>query len=222
MYSKFKNLIRRPSLREDGGRPDFSEYLVHFTSSRELTGKRDDNPAKQKVSLSAQDRLISILNERKIIASTMPWTGAHAVCFTECPWSSLLKHTDNYSPYGIGFRKNFIFTKDGGPVYYVRGDQYDKQQWHDDLKVFTTPLWPAQYRSPEVLGNKFCDYSHEREWRVPSDLSFEYNQIQFIILNTYEDMASFPKNLKDTIGRDKFILMENYKTIEKIWPVHKI
>lgn len=33
-------------------------------------------------------------------------------------------------------------------------------------------------------------------------------------------MAAFPKDLKDAIGRDKFILMDNYIHIEKLWPVH--
>ena len=27
---------------------------------------------------------------------------------------------------------------------------------------------------------------------------------------------------KDDIGRDKFLLMENYKKIEELWPVHKL
>lgn len=67
-----------------------------------------------------------------------------------------------------------------------------------------------------------CDYTHEREWRVPHDFPFDYNRIEFVILNSYEDMAKFPKELKDAIGREKFILMDNYKQIEKLWPVHKI
>ena len=35
-------------------------------------------------------------------------------------------------------------------------------------------------------------------------------------------MAKFPKELKDKIDRAKFILMDNYKLIEKLWPVHKL
>ncbi|MCB0397591.1 MAG: hypothetical protein KDD36_13130, partial [Flavobacteriales bacterium] len=37
-----------------------------------------------------------------------------------------------------------------------------------------------------------------------------------------DDMAKFPKELKDKIDRAKFILMDNYKLIEKLWPVHKL
>ena len=35
-------------------------------------------------------------------------------------------------------------------------------------------------------------------------------------------MAQFPKELKDEIGRDKFLLLDNYKMIEKLWPVHNL
>ena len=41
-----------------------------------------------------------------------------------------------------------------------------------------------------------------------------------MILNDYHDMATFPRDLKDIIGRDKFILMDNYERIETLWPVH--
>ena len=67
-------------------RPDISQFLAHFTSNKFPKGFKDpDSPEK---------RLISILEGRKIIASQMPWIGKHnAVCFTECPWASLITHT---------------------------------------------------------------------------------------------------------------------------------
>jgi hypothetical protein len=61
------------------------------------------------------------------------------------------------------------------------------------------------------MNNKNVDYSHEREWRVPHSLSFEYSHVEFVVLDTYEDMAKFPSELKDNIGRDNFLLMENYR-----------
>jgi hypothetical protein len=90
--------------------------------------------------------------------------------------------------------------------------------------AFATPFWPS-YRPWSInLKKRFptCDYTHEREWRVPHDLPFEYNQIEFVILDKYEDMAKFPQALKDSIGREKFLLMDNYKMIEKLWPVHNL
>ncbi len=42
----------------------------------------------------------------------------------------------------------------------------------------------------------------------PHDFPFTYNDIEFMILSNYKDMAEFPRELKDAIGRDKLILME--------------
>lgn len=209
-------------------RPDFSDYIVHFTSNGSPKGGIESNPVGNIQNMTAVDRLISILREPKIRASRMPWTGSLAVCFTECPWSSLLSHTQKYSPYGIGFSKKTIFSKHGAPVIYIRSDHFNKQRekgFDEHLKPFLTPFSP-QYRPVHMKQAKYdigvCDYTHEREWRVPHDFPFELKYIEFVILNTYDDMAKFPKDLKDAIGRDKFILMDNYRLIEKLWPVHML
>lgn len=204
-------------------RPDFSQFLVHFTSDRQPCSSKTTINVDKFAEMNAYDKLLSILEKKKICASLMPWTGSQAVCFTECPWSSLIEHTTNYSPYGIGFKKAFVFSKHGGPVYYIRADEYKKQEnWHEHIKPFLTPFSPAYApkQVKECLDNKLCDYTHEREWRVPHDFPFVLGNVSFIILNTYEDMAQFPKEYKDAIGRDNFILMENYKKIEELWPVH--
>jgi hypothetical protein len=207
-------------------RPDFSNLLVHFTTNRDPCSNDDNNPGNQYIGKNAYDRLTGILVDKKITASSMPWTGRKAVCFTECPWSSLIDHAGRYSSYGIGFSKAFVFGTGGGPAYYVRADHYKKQNWDEHLLTFVTPFWPSYrpktLRGQEYLDGKDVDYSHEREWRVPHDFTFEYEQIECIILNNYDDMARFDKILKDNIGRDKFILMDQYKKIETLWPVHKI
>ncbi len=205
-------------------RPDFSDYLVHFTVNSKPKGDNSDNPIKDYENMTAFERLINILKDQKIVASRMPWSGCRAVCFTECPWSSLLDHTTKYSPFGLGFHKAFIFSRNGSPVYYVRPDQFEKQEWHEDLYPFVTPFWP-KYR-PGHLKEKYsfqtCDYSHEREWRTPHDLCFDYSQISFVIINTYEELNQIPEAIRDSVGNDKFVLMENYRKIERLWPVHLI
>lgn len=205
-------------------RPDFSDYLAHFTKESKPCSDDAKNPALPFAGMSAKDRLISILQAKKISSSIMPWTGASAVCFTECPWSSILAHTQNYSPYGIGFTKQHIYALHGGPAYYIRPDHLIRQEKigiDKQMLPFLTPFSPS-YRPKHMKGKYFptVDYSHEREWRVPHDFPFEYDQIQFVILKDYKDMAAFPQELKDAIGRDKFILVDNYKQIESLWPVH--
>ena len=213
-------------------RPDFSNYVAHFTSvSRDIKSGQTPENFKEKAKMSAKQKLINILQEKKIYSTPMPWTHAKATCFTECPWSSLLAHTNRYSPYGIGFSKPFIFSRNGGPAIYIRPDHYFEQL---NERKFVRHLWPfvtmfaPPYR-PEWMIERYkdkgiidCDYSHEREWRVPHDLSFDYKDIEFVILKSYDDMAKFPQELKDVIGREKFILMDNYKFVEKLWPVHKL
>ena len=81
-------------------RLDFSDYLAHFSTERAPVGANDsNNPANRYSSTSAVDKLISILREGRIVASIMPWVSRRAVCFTECPWPSLLDHAQRYSPY---------------------------------------------------------------------------------------------------------------------------
>lgn len=212
-------------------RPDFSNYVAHFTSaSGDIKSGVTPKDFQEMAKMSAKQKLINILQEKKILSTPMPWTHVKATCFTECPWSSLLAHTTRYSSYGIGFSKSFIFSRNGGPALYIRPDHYFEQL---EGHRFSKHLWPfvtmfaPSYR-PVRMKEKYdkrgitdCDYSHEREWRVPHDLHFEYDNVEFIVLKNYEDMAKFPQELKDAIGREKFILMENYKFIEKLWPVHK-
>jgi hypothetical protein len=188
-------------------RPDQSQYLAHFSKGAK-----------------AFDNIVAILNEKVIKAGHLPWTNLPAVCFTECPWPSLIKHAESYSPYGIGFTKPHVFAAGGGPAYYVRADHFKKQTWDAHVFAFATPFWPEyrpkKLRGKEHLDGKTIDYSHEREWRVPHQFLFEHSDIQFVVLKNYEDMARFPKPLKDAIGREKFILVEVYQNIEALWPTH--
>lgn len=188
-----------------------SDFVAHFTKDGE--GKSFSN-------------LVTILEEKRIKATKMPWTNRKAVCFTECPWSSIRKHAKNYSAFGLGFAKPRVFAAGGGPAYYVRADHWEKQDWDKHVKTFVTPFWPPYRPRSEKydkhLEGRDVDYSHEREWRVPHDFIFDYDQIEFVVLPDYEGMARFPKRIKDEIGREKFILMDVYDQIERLWPAKSV
>lgn len=147
--------------------PKDSNYLAHFTQG-----------------VNAYDNLVSILQDRIIRAGNLPWTNRSAVCFTECPQSSLLNHARNYSPYGIGFGKHFFAG--GGPAYYVRADLFEAQEWVDEVYPFVTPFWPSyrprQLHSEAYLNGMTIDYTHEREWRIPHDFAFDIHRLSFVIL----------------------------------------
>ncbi len=208
-------------------RPDLSEYVAHFTADRPpVTHKGGGNAPPPSLSMSARERLVSILKGGKIVASDLPWKSGKAVCLTECPWTSLLDHAKRYSSFAVAFAKPRIFAAGGGPVYYVRADHWKKQTWDAHLKTFATPFWPeyrpSHLKSDDYLSGMTVDFSHEREWRVPHDFTFELDQVEFVILKSYEDVAQFPKELKDGIGRHKFLILDVYETIERLWPVHNL
>lgn len=179
---------------------------------------------------TAKERLISILQTKKILSSNMPWTNLSCVCFTECPWSSLLSHTQQYSPFGIGFTKEYIFKKGGAPALYMRVNIFEKlrkkkkkSKDENEMWTFVTPFSP-EYGTPYTRGllKRWVDYSQEREWRTPADLSFEYSDIAFIIVKSITDYESFPEELRIELKNNeiKIIIMDNYRLIEELWPVH--
>ena len=56
-------------------RPDVSFYLAHFTSTKFPKGYKDvDNPTNIYKHQTAISRLESILRNRTVYASTLPWT----------------------------------------------------------------------------------------------------------------------------------------------------
>ncbi len=95
-------------------RPDISIYLAHFTSHKFPKGRNNkENPTNEFMYTPPIKRLENILREKTIRASILPWTNdCKAVCLTECPWTSLIEHTKQYSPFGIGFSKKFFLPQE--------------------------------------------------------------------------------------------------------------
>ena len=209
-------------------KPDFSNYLAHFTKDSVCVNEGNVLDGRY-CKMSAKDKLVSILKEKVIYTSTMPWTSCEAVCFTECPWTSFIEHSKSYSPYGIGFSKKFIYGKHGAPAFYLRSDIFlslktnQKEMWNDSIGYLITPFQPS-YMPPRIKTklNKTVDYTHEREWRMNENLKFDYKNIEFVVVKTNEDLLGFPKELRENIGEEKFLVLDSYKLIEKLWPNHKL
>ena len=204
-------------------RPDQSFYLAHFTKNgKDYTGSSVTDPSLSE--MSAFERLVNIIQERKIIACELPWTRKKAVCFTECPWGSLLRHAESYSPYGVGFPKRLVYSRNGNPVIYANPKMFNEQIWDKDVYPFVTPFVPSYaselVKAQKPFYGKPVDYTHEREWRVIKDFSFQYNNIAFVILDKYSDLKRRTDSLVEQIGVEKFIFMDTYKKIEELWPTH--
>jgi hypothetical protein len=217
-------------------RPDFSMYVVHFTKDAPpISATKNPDETTDIVPLTAKERLFSILSDNKIRATRMPWTNKPAVCFTECTWTSLFPHAAQYSRYGLGLRKEFVFAAGGGPAVYMPPALLERQKAHvgagseafdEQLYSFLTPFAPAYM--PKAYEAKYwqkkpkVDFSHEREWRVPHDLTFDVSKVCFVVVDPYEDMAQAPKELKDAIGRNNWLIMSNWQRVEELWPVHQV
>lgn len=192
-------------------KPDSSKYLIHFTKNRQPDSEANTNPALDFKGKTAKERLLSILESKEILASRLT-TGndANACCFTECVWGSLLQHAHRYSSYGIGFTKEFIYNHKGNPVFYVEPDLFNIYK-----KDRTLLPYLALY---DLVHKKHIDFTHEREWRIAETLKFSMKDVAFIILKSHLDIPDFHKHIK-SIGNNKVLFMDNYKLIEKLWPL---
>lgn len=169
---------------------------------------------------SAMDRLVSILKTKTIYPSPMPWlpNSPKAVCFTECIWDALIPLAEAYSPYGVVFPKRLIFNKGGGPALYVRGDQLKKliedKAIPPDLEPFIQPFDPEAVLRPEVK----IDYLHEREWRLPSQFTFEYSDLEYVLVESIEEATSVVHQIgSQRLPEKKLIPLNTYEEIRKAW-----
>jgi hypothetical protein len=150
-------------------RDDNSMYLAHFVRAREEMN--DEKCCNQ---------VIQIINEQKLEARPTgyykTYTGSQerhdsslAVCFTEGNPKALYDHSDYYSKYGIAFSKfNLMKNHQAAPAIYIPGVLIVEVR-----DILPLPLVPYV----NMIEPGKCDYHHEREWRVPRDISFTHNQI---------------------------------------------
>lgn len=122
-------------------REDISEYLFHFTKEKDA------------------------IHTLKIILSQQCLKKGEKcpICFTEAPLFFLPKmfelimkcYPDRpmYAPYGIGFKKDYIFERGGRPVIYGKKEEEDLLP--DNLK----------WRFVEYNPNHY-DFTWLREWRI--------------------------------------------------------
>ena len=68
-------------MHDEPYRPDRSDYLIHFTSGRPPLAENADNATGEFGTMSASEKLISILNGKRIVASTVPWVARNSVLY---------------------------------------------------------------------------------------------------------------------------------------------
>lgn len=203
--------------------PDYSPLVVHFTRDRSLTvdWKVDKtHPLHAHKDSSARDRLESILHESTIYASPMPFIkqNPNTVCFSECVWPGIADLSDQYSSFGLVFNKRVLFNRGGGPALYVRGDTL--QDVANDVPAslcsFISPFDPDAV----IKRGRPLDWIHEREWRLPGNLSFVDAEVEYVIVDSVTDVQELLSIFgTDRIPLNKFIVMEVYRNIQSGWAI---
>lgn len=157
-------------------RVDLSSRVTHLTK-----GGTDDE---------AFDNLINILKERRIRGSNTSSSFINgkipAVCLQEAPLIAIAEnlqyeeklrkeenHKIRYLGFGIIFQKHFIYQKNGRPVIYDDTNQAkeylpESERW----RIVRLDLSDKKH---------IIDWTHEREWRVPEELLFDYSQCEIIV-----------------------------------------
>ena len=166
-------------------RSDISTYITHLTRT-----------AKQK---DAFKILYDILSSQKLIGSTTDKGfiigNNRAVCFQDIPLYGVSQNTlheqlnkkelgakTRYNPVGLSFKKQYVFNKGGRPVFY--------EQKAIAKQILPEEEWWRIVSFDISDNNDIIDWTHEREWRVKGDFSFELDQA-IILLPKSEDYQIF-------------------------------
>jgi hypothetical protein len=165
---------------------DMSNFVVHFVSPHEPK--------------SAYDVVMSILWERTLRAFNPFGIARHiapdprtqyAVCLSEVPLHLLARLADRRSSYGLGFTKQIILERGGGPIWYVENESPSYRA----IEVMIDAALAADDPASESIWSitPFIDapgdypggsyrFEWEREWRHVGDLSFETSNVEFLIV----------------------------------------
>lgn len=135
--------------------PAQSEYLIHFCGS----GSAPVDP--DIAAMSAPDRLNAILTTGQVRAFGTYGSEWPSVSLTESDAeaaASLILQC-NFQPWGLVFRREWAWSRGGGPVWYVRSDQYHgaKSALGPFMTSFLVNTDPGR-----------ADWLHQREWRIPA------------------------------------------------------
>ncbi|MBY6930904.1 DUF2971 domain-containing protein [Clostridium botulinum] len=179
-------------------RSDMTCSLVHLTKDAIIDGKE----------LTSTNVLIKILKDRKLIGSTTE-SGfivgdRNAVCFQESPLHSLaeniyfendlLKNGESskvrYTTIGLLFEKTLIYRAGGRPVIYDKTSEAKQYLPRDQ--------WWRIVNFDLSNNENFIDWTHEREWRVPDDFTFNLEDVTLLVGNLRgEKFSRLLKKLKE-------------------------
>ncbi len=186
------------------GQRDFSPYVFHFTSYKAMEAVRDrltrvgrGEPGAsdfvdllQSADVGSAESLRAILSTGVVEARKFHKDYRPAVCLTECTLAGVLTHSSRYGRYGLLFRKEAVFEHGGRPVAYVTEDVRNHyiELASKDARMQQSLLHVTSL-IPQGTGRQVQDFTHEREWRCPSDVPTSLAVA--LVVATLADYADF-------------------------------
>ena len=196
---------------------DFNEWRNRYKNRNDISS-RLTHLTKGDTHEDAFKNLLKILGEKTILGSTTE-TGfiigdKAAVCLQEAPLNAIAENLlyekklreqeggkVRYYAFGLRFNKMWCYKRGGRPVIY-------------EEKEIMKSLLPEEEYWRIVNYNltdmkHVIDWTHEREWRVPGNLEFEYCNIEVLVpSNTY-----YKKFVEYCIQEDKLDMLQGINGI---------
>nr|WP_320116504.1 hypothetical protein [uncultured Desulfuromonas sp.] len=188
-------------LRRLASRSDLSSRAVHLTRGAIVDGEK----------VSALDILKKILTDKNIHGSSTN-SGficgtKKAVCFQDAPLSSLCQNVFyeqnyreinpnakiRYNAIGIMFQKPYLYENGGRPVIYEKTEKAKE--------ILPPDEWWRIVDFDLSNNENFIDWTHEREWRIPGDFSFDYSKASILFPNKglYRNFVKWCKDQDNNI-----------------------
>ena len=163
---------------------DMSNYVVHFTK-----GGSDEND--YSTMMSIYGNCVLKPGRRFGIGKDKAPSGSEheVVCFSEIPpghWRRLEERRE--TKYGLGFSKEFILSRGGGPIWYAWKDtpywEALQQMMSDATGDPDAPIWriTPMIDAPGVYKGKEYLFDWEREWRHVGPMHFEPEDVAFLLI----------------------------------------
>ena len=170
---------------------DMSNYVVHFSKGKAAF-------ADAGVNNRAYRDMLSILGSGELKPGAPFGIGRkiapdvkaqRTVCFSEIPpgeWRRLAER--RRSGFGIGFTKQLLVERGGGPIWYARKDSPQLAALKDLMKVAKNkpdnPIWSItpMIDAPGRYGFREYEYEWEREWRHLGKMKFKPEDVAFLFI----------------------------------------
>lgn len=201
------------------GHNDMSEYVVHFTK------KTDESDVAS---------VCKLILAQKVILAKKSWGTdksqiecPKSVCFTEVPLHELRRFISKYGEFGIGFRKEHIVGKGGGPIMYAysetRQSEIFKNLARNTRGNKDDPIWklaPFVDHPGKTAGVGSYFFEWEREWRHIGDLEFSESDPAFFIFP--EENHKYFREFMDGKNDEKFPRYSGVPFISIKWSKEQI